>query len=81
VGAGRGRKVANRVDWCPKWVREEGERSPIGMIGALSEGEKRKKGRQYVDWCRKSVREDEERSSIELIGALSRCEKRKKGRQ
>jgi hypothetical protein len=46
VGAGRGRKVANRYDWCPKWEREEGERSPIGMIGALNGCEKREKGRQ-----------------------------------
>jgi hypothetical protein len=81
VGARRGRKVANRVDWCPKSVREEEERSSIGLIGALSEGEKRKKGRQYVDWCPKSVREEEERSPIELIGALSGCRKRKKGHQ
>jgi hypothetical protein len=29
VGARRGRKVINRVDWCPNWVREEEERSLI----------------------------------------------------
>jgi hypothetical protein len=34
--------------WCPNWRERSGERSPMGLIGALTGGKEEEKGHQWV---------------------------------